>query len=176
MEPDWAHLGSELAAARKKAGLTQMDVADRIHVSRTPVQAVERGGPFEKVTNTIRLYAQLVGWIPGSIEAVLEGGQPVTEADAQKYMAPESVQSAVQDLPLRIAEEISEGRLLDTAVMDLAPYGSNARMIVVVRGAPDASPEEMRRDLLAWRRAQRHLQEIGDTDDDGPSATTASQA
>jgi DNA-binding XRE family transcriptional regulator len=174
MERDWARLGRELAAARKKAGLTQVDVADRIGVSRTPIQAIERGDPFEKVTSTIRLYAQLVDWIPGSVEAVLDGSSPVTTAEAQKHIVPE--QGPVEDLPLRISEEISEGRLLDTAVMDLTPYGSNARMIVVVRGAPDASPEEMRRDLLAWRRAQRHLQEIGDSDDDGPAENTASQA
>jgi DNA-binding XRE family transcriptional regulator len=175
MERDWARLGRALAEARSYVGLTQVQVAKAIHVSRTPIQAIERGDEFEKITGTMRSYARLVGWVDGSIESVLAGGEPLPQAEAEQYRAPDL--STAEDLPARIAEEISEGRLLDTAVVDLAPYGSSARMIVVVRGAPDATPEEIRRDLLAWRRAQRHLQGLGDNEaDDGSSTATEAQA
>ncbi len=52
--------------------------------------------------------------------------------------------------------------------MDLTPLGSEARMIVVVKGKPDASPEQIRRDLLAWQKAQRKLQNLGGDDEDDP--------
>jgi len=158
MEREWRHLGRELAAARKRLGRTQVDVADALGVSRTPIQAIERGGPFDKITGTIREYARLVGWADGSIEAVLAGDSPKT--------APPEPPDAVLagDLPLRIVEEIGEGQLLDTDVIELP--GSGARMTVVVRGAPNATPAEIKRDLLAWRRAQRHLQELGEDEDE----------
>jgi len=170
MERDWRHLGRELAAARKRLGRTQVDVADAIGVSRTPIQAIERGGPFDKVTGTIREYARLVGWSDGAIEAVLAGGEPTTQPAAE---ASATEAALADDLPLRIVGELGEGPLLDTTVLDLSPAGSGARMIVVVRGAPDASPEEIRRDLLAWRRAQRHLQDLGADEDEPPAADQA---
>lgn len=168
MERDWAHLGRELAAARKRTGRTQVDVADAIKVTRTPIQAIERGGPFDRVTGTIREYARLVGWAEGAVEAVLDGGTPTPVGEATA--APRTL---ADDLPLRIVEEIGDGPLLDTDVIELPSDGSGARMIVVVRGNPNASPEEIRRDLLAWRRTQRHLQDLGDDQDEPPAADHA---
>jgi DNA-binding XRE family transcriptional regulator len=174
MEPDWARLGRAFAAARKSAGLTQAALAERIGVTRTTVQAIERGVGADKPTGTMRSYARFVGWPDGAIEAVLAGGDPLSALAEND--APPGRRQVAGDLPLRIVEEIGEGPLLDTTVLDLTPDGSGARMIVVVRGAPDASPDEIRRDLLAWRRAQRHLQDLGDGDNDEPPAPVADQA
>lgn len=169
MEQKWFRLGRALADARKAAGLTQVEVASAIGASRQPIQAIERGRGFEKITGTMRSYARLVGWPEGSIEAVLAGGEPI-----QPSAAPEApAQQAPDGLPLSILEEIGEGRLIGVDVFELP--GSNARMTVVVR-APDASPEEIKRDLLAWRRARRHLQGFGDADDDGAPGDAADQA
>lgn len=167
MERKWLVLGRALRAGRKRAGLTQVDVARAIGVSRTPIQAIERGEEFGRPTGTMRSYARLVGWTDDSIEAVLEGGDPTYRSDTAQPQPAES------GLPVSILEEIAEGRLIDTAVIELP--GSNARMTVVVR-APDASPEEIKRDLLAWRRARRHLQGIGDTDDVETPKRAADQA
>lgn len=161
MEPDWVRLGRELAGARKRVGLTQKALAEQIHVSRTPIQAIERGEEFDKPTGTMRSFAHIVGWAEGSIERVLAGGDPILLSD-ENPLAGRSTPAGADDLPLRITGELGEGPLLDTTVLDLTPYGSNARMIVVVRGTPDASPDEIRRDLLAWRRAQRDLRDLGD--------------
>jgi DNA-binding XRE family transcriptional regulator len=168
MDNMWLRLGRALRAGRKRAGLTQVGVAQAIGVSRTPIQAIERGDQFDKPTGTMRSYASLVGWTPDSIEVVLAGGEPTYQADIEAGPRP-----ATEGLPVRILEEIGEGRLIDTAVIELP--GSNARMTVVVR-APDASPEEIRRDLLAWRRAQRHLQGLGDAGDDEQPDNIADQA
>lgn len=172
MKRDWGRLGRALADARKRTGHTQTGVAEAIGVSRTPIQAIERGTEFDKVTGTIREYARLVGWTAESIEAVLAGGEPRLTAEAA-IPATSATASLLDDLPLRIVEEIGEGPLLDTTVLDLGPGGSGARMIVVVRGAPDATPEEIRRDLLAWRKAQRHLADLGDDETEPPAADQA---
>lgn len=172
MKRDWGRLGRALADARKRTGRTQTGVAEAIGVSRTPIQAIERGTEFDKVTGTIREYARLVGWTTNSVEVVLAGGEPTLASD----IAP-ITQSATpllaDDLPLRIVEEIGEGPLLDTTVLNLGPGRTGARMIMVVRGAPDATPEEIRRDLLAWRKAQRHLADLGEDETEPPTADQA---
>ncbi|NEB06595.1 hypothetical protein G3I78_47405 [Streptomyces sp. SID13726] len=74
------------------------------------------------------------------------------------------------DLPLRIVDELKNGgRLVDTAVIKL-PTKGDVRMTVVVRGAPDASPEEIQQALEAWRRAERKLQNLPGDDEDEPRA------
>ena len=69
-ERDWERLGRAFAAARKAAEMSQVEAADQLHVSRTAVQAIERGrqsngAPFLKITSTMRAYARLIGWTGG---------------------------------------------------------------------------------------------------------------
>ncbi len=146
----WSEIGptsaGKLAAARKRTGRTQVDVADAIKVTRTPIQAIERGGPFDRVTGTIREYARLVGWAEGAVEAVLDGGTPTPVGEATA--APRTL---ADDLPLRIVEEIGDGPLLDTDVIELPSDGSGARMIVVVRAT--RTPRRRRSGGTYWRGA-----------------------
>ncbi|MGW1433088.1 helix-turn-helix domain-containing protein [Streptomyces sp. NPDC002431] len=156
MDRDWVRLGRALAAGRKNAGLTQPDVASRLNVGLSTVQTIERGGTWTKPTPTHRAYARLLNWTDGSVDAVAAGGDPTLEADA---VAPGAEPSApVPDgLPLRVAEELASGPLLDTMVIRL-PGGGQA--VVVARGKEGGSPEEIQAALEAWRRAQPQLQEI----------------
>lgn len=162
MERDWARLGSAMAGARRSKGLSQVEVAEAIGVTRTPIQAIERGETFARVTGTMRSYARHLGWADGSIEAVLAGGDPTPEAQA---LRPEQTEPTVNaptltpQLPLRIVQELSaeSGPVLDTTVLDLPGATPGSRMIVVIKGAPDASPEQIRADLLAWDLEQRRL-------------------
>lgn len=179
MERDWKRLGRKLAEAR--GDLTQVEVAAALGVSRGPIQAIERGHtdgkPPKKVSSTMRSYARLVGWADGSIERVLNGGEPETPAPATSPAevpgSTESERPAVQlrDLPFEIREGLGEGQLLATKVMDLSPLGSKARVIMVVRGEPDATDDDLRRDLLAWEKAQLRLRGITD-DESGPPAAS----
>lgn len=166
MSGDWARLGSELAAARKQRGLSQVAMAERIGVKRSAVQAIERG-VSKRVTTTMRQYARTVGWDDGSIDAVLAGGEPTTAEQP-----PGSEPAAAPALPLRVVEELGEGPLLDTTVLDLP--GTRSRMVLVVMGPPpDASPEEIRRDLRAWRKTEKALRDLDVPDDDDPPAEQA---
>lgn len=144
--------------------LRQEDVATRIGVSLNPVQTIERGSS-KRVTTTIRAYASLVRWAPGSVEAVLDGGEPTVEEPA----APDSA-SLPSDLPLRIVQELREGPLLEATVIDLGEPGSSGRAIVIVRGQPDATQEQVVADLKAWARKDLKLRNIRPPEDNGDGA------
>lgn len=172
MARDWARLGRLLAGAREAIGLTQVDMAKRIGLSRSAVQNIERGR-VKKLTPAIRAYATTVGWTTDDAETVLEGGEPpnahtedatVTELPIDRN----SDKTSASDLPLKVVAALGEGPLLDATVIDLPTGSSDVRMTVVVRGDPNASPEQIREALETWRRAERHLQHLDDdetTDD-----------
>jgi transcriptional regulator with XRE-family HTH domain len=166
-ERDWKRLGQAFAEARKEAGLTQVDVAERLSVTRTPIQAIERGiqpngRPFAKVSPTMRAYARLVGWTEGSPELILQGQEP--EPATQPVSAPVEAKS---DLPPVIARELRSGKTLDHAVVHLSGEDDDddVRIVVVLKGGENMSEEEIDRRFEQWRRTRRHLQAIpGESD------------
>ncbi|MCH0538366.1 helix-turn-helix domain-containing protein [Streptomyces sp. MUM 203J] len=163
---DWKRLGQLLAEERQALGMTQQQMAARLGVSRQPVYAIEHGGPFKRITSTMRTYAQLVGWEDGSIEAVLAGGQPVRRqrigpaAVGEPIAAEERAKSrAVAEdginLPPRIRAESTGGEVLDHGVFDLTPEdaGEGVQLLVVVKKG--ASPQGILRYLGEVKRKER---------------------
>ncbi|KKZ74891.1 helix-turn-helix domain-containing protein [Streptomyces showdoensis] len=163
MELDWKRLGKALKAARMAPGvdLTQEEMAEDLGLGRSVIQLIEGGNEYKKPTPSIRAYAARVGWAEGSIETVLAGGQPslVGEEGSRRAPRPEVADPAVDaGLPVRIVHELKgRGELLDTAVI---PLGDGGSMVVVVKGKPGASPEEIARNLEAWREAHGQLLEL----------------
>lgn len=164
---NWELLGRSFAAAREAIGLTQVQAAEALGVSRTPIQAVERGRqsngqPFTKVTGTMRAYARLVGWTEASPAAILDGGEPepATQPVSQRAAEPKS------DLPPAVDRELRSGKTLDHTVVHLGGEDDDdTRIIVVLKGAEGISEEELDRLWQQWRRTRRHLQAIpGETD------------
>ncbi|MFF3324908.1 helix-turn-helix domain-containing protein [Streptomyces sp. NPDC002889] len=156
MGKDWPRLAEAIEAAREAKNFTQVALAKAAGVSESTIQNLESGTERKRIPASLPAVERALGWAAGSGEKVLEGRDPAPLSET----AP-----APTDLPLRILQELQDGPLLDTTVLDLTPLGSSARMIVVVKGEPDASPEQIRADLLAWAKAQRHLQNL-DGDDD----------
>lgn len=167
-EQDWKRLGHVFAEARKIAGLTQVEVAERLSVTRTPVQAIERGvqpngKPFVKVSPTMRAYARLVGWTETSPDLVLRGGEPepatnpVSEEQADRQ----------SDLPPGIERELRSGKTLDTTVVHLSGEGDDddVRLVVILKGAEHMTEDEIDRRYEQWRRTRRQIQATpGETD------------
>lgn len=164
---DWERLGSAFAEARNVAGLTQVEAAEALGVTRTPIQAIERGRqssgqPFIKVTGTMRAYAQLVGWTTDSPARILDGQEPepATQPVSATPLAP-----SPPDLPPAVDRELRSGRTLDHAVVHL---GENAdddtRLIVVLQGGDDMTEEELDRAWQKWRQTRRRLQTSGEAD------------
>lgn len=164
MGRDWKRLADAIRAARRENDWTQVQLADAAGVSEATVQNLESGAERRNVPTSLPKVERALGWSAGSGAAVLNGDEPTPlkhdDGTARSGETPDG-------LPLRIVQELADGPLLDTKVMDLTPLGSDARMIVVVKGNPTASAEQLRNDLLAWAKAQRHLQNLEDDDESG---------
>ncbi|RXS78866.1 XRE family transcriptional regulator [Streptomyces sp. TM32] len=168
MGRDWKRLAEAIKDARQALRLTQVDLASAAGVSESTIQNLEAGESRSRIPTSLPRVERALNWREGSAQAVLEGGEPTPSHDDDTDRA-----GTVTELPLRIVQELADGPLLDTTVLDLTPLGSDARMIVVVKGKPDASPEQIRKDLLAWAAAQRHLENLGGSEDQSPSASEA---
>ncbi|GAA2630144.1 helix-turn-helix transcriptional regulator [Streptomyces axinellae] len=165
MVSDWGRLGAELKKARKAARITQETMAEQLGVSRSAIQAIDRGDS-KRVTPTIRAYAQAIGWDSTAVATVLAGGNAkLTEPEGRQTEPGDTSEArgdAPADLPLRVVHSLSEGTLIDATVIDLPVSSTDVRMTVVVRGKPGASPDEIKKALEAWERAERHLQHLDD--------------
>ena len=60
-----------LADVRQQHGLTQSDVAERLHISQTAVSKIERGELSRSELSTIRKYLEAIG---GKVEIVADFG------------------------------------------------------------------------------------------------------
>lgn len=163
MERDWARLGAALKAGREELGLEQQQVAERIGVKRGALRNIEVGD-VSRVTPTVRAYARTVGWTDDSVEVVLAGGEP--RAPDTPVRTIETLADVTPDeLPLRIKAALASGPLLDAVVIDL-PAGEGedpeAQMVVIVKGRrQEATPEQIKRALLQWERAEAHIRKPG---------------
>lgn len=161
-ERDWKRLGLAFAEARKSAGLTQVEAAERLSVTRTPVQAIERGqqpngNPFAKVTATMRAYARLLGWTEDSPSRILDGQDP--EPATPPVSAPDA--EPMPDLPPAVDRELRTGKTLDHAVVNLSSdEGDDTRIIVVLQGGEDMTEEELDKAWEKWQRTRRRIQAI----------------
>jgi len=173
MEKDWVRLGRAFKVARERRGMTQEQVAAAIGVDESTIQNLETaryGRGFTRTPSTAALAAAFSRSPEGAVSEVLAGGEPTSATTEAELQQAESSDLDRTDLPLRIVDELKNGgRLVDTAVIKL-PTKGDVRMTVVVRGAPDASPEEIQQALEAWRRAERKLQNLPGDDEDEPRA------
>lgn len=174
MERDWERLGRAFAQARTAAGLTQVEAAKQLHVSRTPVQAIERGRQpngksFTKVTGTMRAYARLVGWTEDSPDRIADGGEPEM-APTPTFPEPES-EPEKPGLPESVDRELRDGRTLDTAVIHLNPddEDDDTRIILVLKGGESLSDEELDRRWQQWRKGRRSMQSLASDTDNSPT-------
>ena len=165
-ERDWERLGRAFATARKAADLSQVEVAEQLHVSRTAIQAIERGRqsngtPFIRISATMRAYARLMGWTEDSPALIADGGEPATAAPAPAGRT----DAAQSDLPPEIDLELRNGKTFGSTVVHLGPEEDDSRIIVVLKGAENLSEEELDKLWQQWRKTRRHLQAIpGESD------------
>lgn len=164
MSRDWVRLGHAIEAARDAKGMTQVALASAADISESTVQNLESGVERKRQPPSLKKVEVALGWAPGSAESILSGGEPVPLVETPQVEAARPADDGTAGLPLRIVQELSDGPLLDTTVL---PLSGDSRMVIVVKGTPDASPEQIRRDLLAWAKAQAVLQDL----DSGPKSS-----
>ena len=90
---DQKKTGALIAQARKEKGLTQQQLAERLHVSHTTVSKWERGLGFPEVSLLEPLAAELELTLTELFRG--EAGQPMPETEA---VAEQAVQAADKDL------------------------------------------------------------------------------
>lgn len=167
----WAKLATAIRAAREARGLSQVALAELAGISEGSVQNLESGSSRSRIPPSLAKVESHLGWAEGSGRTILDGGEPTPAAppaDSRDH------HSRRGDLPLRVVDELeSDDPLLDSTVIQL-PGVNGARMTVVVRGKPDATPQEIQEALLAWRKAERNLHRLSGDDDDGPRAANGS--
>jgi transcriptional regulator with XRE-family HTH domain len=158
MEQNWTAVAEALRTSRQAMGLTQEELAARAETSRSTIQLLEGGHHRRRVSRKMLEVAELLGWPDGHLDKLLAG--EVTGPPAHRKGAATGTPAPRADLPLAVARELGLGDLLDTRVVELD--GADARMIVVVRAADGATPEQIEQALAQWRRVQQNLQ-MGET-------------
>ncbi|MEU1273075.1 helix-turn-helix transcriptional regulator [Streptomyces sp. NPDC005799] len=170
----WAKLAAAIRSAREARGLSQVALAELAGISEGTVQNLEDANRRPaRMPQSLRKIAPHLGWAEESGSAILHGGDPIP---APATAEPAAGHPRLSDLPLRVVDELeSDGPLLEAGVIQL-PGANGARMTVVVRGKPDATPQEIQEALVAWRKAERNLHRLSDGDDgdDEPRAANGS--
>lgn len=176
MTDDWAGLGKALKAARVLRGLEQGDIAKATGKTRGAIRNIENGA-IKSISATVIAYARLVGWTEESVRLVLEGKDPVmrdSRPRAADVRAAENIASAPEtprDLSLRVMQALVEGPLIDSQVITVRTESGEVTATLVVRGEPDATPEELVEQYKAWRDRGPVLDRPDDRDEDGAGVT-----
>jgi transcriptional regulator with XRE-family HTH domain len=159
MDGDWLRLGGVVRAARKRKGLSQVRLGDEIGVKRTVIQTIERGHEFQSVTATLRDIERILDWGQGSIENILQGGDPLPpDLTGARYFNKQFRREAGAELPVRVSRALAEGTTLDTAIVPLSP---NAEMVVVIKGKPTATHDQIMEALATWEKKEGELERLG---------------
>lgn len=161
MTNDWDRLAGAIRERRLALGMTQQQLADAAGVTRSTIKNLEGARqPTKRPPSSIAAVEQALGWAPGSVRTVLDGGAPVIadQTPAATQEVPESLSSR---LPASVLDELADGEVYATDIHDLS-QGDGITIITVAvrrRGEPgeQVSPEQRRRHFRAWSRAQRKL-------------------
>lgn len=158
MDRDWKRLGRAIAAQRDHLGLArQEDLAAAAGVNRQTVQSLEAGKPRTRMPASIAKVEKALSWEPGTAARILT--ERPSEGAAPRFAA---------GMPMRVAQELSDGQVVDTDVLDLTLPGSKSRLVVVFKHDSEAAgmaPDELRAELQEWTRIQRALRRIAAGDE-----------
>lgn len=157
---DWEQLARAIRTARRSHGWTQGGLAAAAKVGLSTVQRLESGRGYSRWPLGLDRVERSLEWSPGSVDAVLAGGEPTSSAaPAEQPSGPaQPVADPIDALPRRIRHELSKGEYLDHTVMDFPRSGG--KLIVIATRDPERSPEdeaELGEEVAEWTRVQRGL-------------------
>lgn len=106
---DFERLAAAIVEARKAKGWSQDDLIRESGLGRSTIQRLERGRqqvPPNKAT--IQSLERALGWLPGSVEAVLRGGMPAEGSYDGKFLRVriDNETEFVRDLVRKITFEV----------------------------------------------------------------------
>ncbi|MFJ8437641.1 helix-turn-helix domain-containing protein [Kitasatospora griseola] len=160
MDRDWGRLSRRIAAEREALALPQQPFADQLGVSRSAVQKLESGHAYRKVTPLHRSVERAFGWEEGSVEAILDGGEPAT-CDAADSPIEVGVDALLDDLTARVREALLGGTVADATAIDMGPDDDGEVVIIWKRGKKKELTAAQQRDLRRrWGRLQHAARDI----------------
>jgi transcriptional regulator with XRE-family HTH domain len=181
MNMDWKRLSGAVRAARSARGLSQEEFAEAAGISKSSLQTIERGNEFTRIPGSVyKIEAYLDEWPQGTAERILAGGDPpsgvrpegvpptTTVGIPSVAQVPLRERAFADGMPLRIAQELTEGEVIDTTVLELSREGGNSSLVMILKrdDADNLDPEQLRRDLEVWKRAKRALHGLATESDD----------
>ncbi|MEU0939864.1 helix-turn-helix transcriptional regulator [Embleya sp. NPDC005971] len=141
-------LGRHLAQARIARGLRKGAAAKAAHMTQTTWMHIEKG-TAETIDMNLAAAERVVGWAPGSADAIMKGGEPTllpyanTQADPDRVVpnGPEQVSKSADDSFWRPGDEDEIRRILTDTMVHAIPTATGAD----IQRASSAFIEEMRR-------------------------------
>ena len=156
MTRDWKRLGSAIKTRREELGMaTQKELADAAGVTRQTVQSLEAGKDRTRMPSSIVDIEKTLQWEPGTAARMLSGEGSRAQNGATARLA--------EGMPVRIAQELSAGQVVDTEVVELSLPGTPFKLVGILKQdapAADMDPEELAKALQEWSRVQRAMREI----------------
>lgn len=169
MSHDWAQMAAAAKRAREDRGLTQLQLAELLGVSESTIQNVEDPKRVWRRRPPTYGLIEREFWTPGSVTAVLAGGQPTEKPRAALESSDAKV--ARPQLPLRVQHELDR-EVVDTEIIELR-RGGLKMVVVLTRDVDDTSDEDqLSEDYAEWSRVQREIRGIVARIPNGEPTTT----
>lgn len=116
---DFARLGAVVAERIKELGMTQIDLARRTGLHRVTIGRVVKGQLKSPPSPaTAQSLERALGWLPGSVEAVLQGGMPAEGSYDGEFLRvridneTEFVRDLVRKITLEVAPDTPLSRIV----------------------------------------------------------------
>jgi hypothetical protein len=175
MTPERERLKAAVDARTVELRLRLREVASRAHMSEPNLYRIRTG---ETITRAAKIaLEEALEWEPGSIDAILAGGEPtVRRQDSTKPSGPvktpatDALASDAAELPPAIQLILADGKVLDYDLITFPGDGAPSAFMVLAHESTYADEEsraELRRRLQEFRRiAERVRKEVSDLDKD----------
>lgn len=104
----WSRLGNLAAKRRDALGLTQAELGTRAGVATQTVWRFEQGGRPSRHSSSWSKIERALGWLSGSIDAILDGGEPVVGSYDGRFLRVQvdDENAFIHDLVRKITIEI----------------------------------------------------------------------
>ncbi|MEY9937355.1 helix-turn-helix domain-containing protein [Streptacidiphilus sp. MAP5-3] len=161
MDHAWPALATAIAARREAIPLTQDELAEAMNVGRSTVQKLENPRTtYTKIQPIHREVAYQLGWTRGSIEQVLEGGEPTLRAD--EAPSPSATQSASMPsgTPQRIRRALTGGEVIDTELIPIDDDSDSGLVMMIKQGDRELPEDKMDLIMHRWVRLTRIARDL----------------
>lgn len=140
----WERLGKIARQRREELELTQAEVAGLAGIATQTVHRLEKGSRPSRHMSSWSKLERALGWLPGSVDAILEGGVPaVGSYDGRFLRVPiDKKTEFVQDLVRKITFEIDPDTPLSRLVAAEAAAEAALREAGLLPPLDDQEPDK----------------------------------